>query len=300
MSVPHHAAFYVLVLASILLAGAFIWQWPDGQFHYIQCDVGQGDAILLSQGFTQVLIDGGKGQAVLECLRKHLPFWDRNLEWVVATHADLDHIEGLPAVLDQCTVKHFGWNGLSDPSPVWIDLESHLKNNRVPISLLTQGTRLHVGNVSIITLWPLQNKTSASIDLSRSRDQQEQTNTASANEQNNNEMSLVLLVQYKGFKALLTGDLPSVLEEQLPFPTPSTVTALKAGHHGSKASTGPGLLSRLQPRIATIGVGHNNRYHHPSPELLERLKTAQVQIRRTDLDGDIEITSDGVRWRVNH
>ena len=74
-------------------------QLPDGNLHIIACNVGQGDAILITYGNTQILTDGGPDKSVMDCSGKYMPFWDRNIELVISTHPDTDHSTGLVEVL---------------------------------------------------------------------------------------------------------------------------------------------------------------------------------------------------------
>jgi beta-lactamase superfamily II metal-dependent hydrolase len=100
-----------VLIAVLIVLSAFsvliVWQWPDRYLHIVICDVGQGDAIVLTQGFTQVVVDAGlKDEDILQCLRQHLPFWDRQIEWIIPTHLDADHIGGFAAVLDRFKVDY--------------------------------------------------------------------------------------------------------------------------------------------------------------------------------------------------
>ena len=99
----HRKAIYIgivaLLVVSLILAG-IIWHGQSQELKVILLDVGQGDAILISQGSNQILIDGGpSGQVLMEKLGKYIPFWDREIETVIATHPDQDHIEGLVDVM---------------------------------------------------------------------------------------------------------------------------------------------------------------------------------------------------------
>src|SRR3989337_1643687 len=82
----------IFVLATVWIIA---YQYPDNNLHLIACDVGQGDAMLAVYGKTQILVDGGPGRQVLDCLSEHLPFWDREIELVVSTHPQQDHYGGL-------------------------------------------------------------------------------------------------------------------------------------------------------------------------------------------------------------
>jgi beta-lactamase superfamily II metal-dependent hydrolase len=97
---------YLLSLFVIFGASLYLlWVWPDRQPVLTFCDVGQGDATLVSFGYFQLLIDGGPDQKGLDCVRQTLPFWDRTLEMVVITHMDADHIGGLDEILSQYQAK---------------------------------------------------------------------------------------------------------------------------------------------------------------------------------------------------
>src|SRR3990167_10041666 len=105
---------YILGLFALVLGlvGLSLGYAPDGQLHLIACDVGQGDGILAIYKDTQILIDGGPGEGVLECLGRYVPFWDRELELVVLTHPQLDHYGGLIEVFKRYNVDTFLVNGL--------------------------------------------------------------------------------------------------------------------------------------------------------------------------------------------
>jgi competence protein ComEC len=106
-----------------------------------------------------------------------------------------------------------------------------------------------------------------------------------------NEDSLVLLVEYGAFQALLAGDAGFPAETEMKGRA-SAVDLLKVGHHGSRGSTGDEWLDSLRPGVAVISVGQNT-YGHPAPETLGRLSKHGVQVWRTDRDGSVTVTTDG-------
>ena len=107
--------FIFLAIIAILIWLA-VFLWPDDQLHLVFCNVGQGDAILISRGFKQILIDGGPDEKVIQCLSNNLPFWDRKIELVVSTHPDSDHITGLISVLERYQVQVIAINNLAKDS----------------------------------------------------------------------------------------------------------------------------------------------------------------------------------------
>ena len=104
-----------------------------------------------------------------------------------------------------------------------------------------------------------------------------------------NAQSVVLLVRYGEFEALLTGDAPVEVEEAILDDLPSELEVLKIGHHGSNTSTSPLLLARTSPELAVISVGVRNRYGHPHAEVVSRIIEAGARVLRTDLSGNIVI-----------
>ncbi len=94
----------ILVLSVVWLA---VITFPDNNLHIIACDVGQGDAMLLTYKNFQVLIDGGPNSKVLPCLSGHMPFWDRQIEVVILTHPEADHFIGLIDVFKNYKIKYF-------------------------------------------------------------------------------------------------------------------------------------------------------------------------------------------------
>ena len=102
----HKSIIYFLSLIAVLVWLAVYS--VDINLQIIACDVGQGDAILIQKNTTQVLIDGGPNQSVLNCLGRHLPFWDKQIELVILTHPQEDHYAGLIDVFKTYKILSFG------------------------------------------------------------------------------------------------------------------------------------------------------------------------------------------------
>ncbi len=185
--------FWLILLLFLLWVAIF--SWPDNKLHLIFCNVGQGDAILISYQKTQILIDGGPDNLVLNCLSHHLPFWDRQIEMVVLTHPEKDHFGGLIDVIKRYNLKYL----ISTSWP---------EGGRKTITLKA-GDEVHLGKINLSVLWP------------RGINQKKKLN----------ENSLVLKLSFGSFQALLTGDLPGEIENQLDL-TP--VEVLKVAHNCSK------------------------------------------------------------------
>jgi competence protein ComEC len=265
-------------LAAVVAFFAFR-SFPDNKLHLVFCNVGQGDAILLYYHSTQVLIDGGPNQQVLECLSKHVPFWDRRLEAVVLTHAESDHLTGLIDVIHRYQVQQFILNDLNNNTAIYQEFSQAVKAEKTKVYSPQKGDQIKFGKITLNVLWP---STKMVLGVSST---------------NLNEEAIVLSLNYGHFDALLTGDTEIKTEESLhPNFADKALEVLKVAHHGSKTSTGEEFLKRIKPALAVISVGKNNRYGHPTDEVLERLTEVGAKILRTDLAGEIEVVSDGAKW----
>lgn len=264
---------YLIVgsLLSVIILGRFVLTWPDSNLKYVQCEVGQGDAILISQKFNQILIDGGKGSGVIDCLENNMSLWDRNIEVVVATHADYDHIGGLDEVIQKYNIGVLFWNGKQSVKEEWINLKKDLDSENILYRKVEEIDGFNLGDIKVDFLWPFKN-----CDLE------------------DNDCSIVSQVGFGEIKILLTGDISLQIEEILKENYNLKSDILKISHHGSKYSSGDDFLTEVNAKIATLGVG-KNCYGHPNQEVLDKLEENGSQIRRTDQDGEIVIFSDGVK-----
>ena len=248
-----------------------LFSLPDGKLHLVFCDVGQGDATLITYRQTQVLIDGGPDQKVLQCLDQKMPFYDRRLEMIVLTHPEQDHETGLIDVLERYNVRYFVSNGLRKSSATFLELEKIKEEKKVLSVSVKTGDRIKIGPLGFSVLWPPKEF---------------------LQEDELNESSVVLKLSFGHFKALLTGDISEKVEKKLDL---KKVEVLKVAHHGSRFSTSAAFLEMIRPELAVISVGQN-RFGHPTKEVLESLNQVQAKVVRTDKVGAVEIVSDGWRW----
>lgn len=260
------------------------------EMQLIVCDVGQGDAILITSGFLQVLIDGGPPDQVpqlMSCLEKHMPWGDLTIELVIPTHPDADHIGGLPPVLERYQVSTYIDTGVHKDTKVSQELKAALEKEATSEQLVQLCSRpLEYYLLSPeIRLWQLYPSCYSSEESSELQDV--------------NQASQVFLLEFNFSRVLLTGDSDQSVEQALAgrgliIPT----QILKVGHHGSKTSSSLGLLEKSQPEIALISAGTNNRYGHPHVATLERLNLVGATTYRTDQHHTIRLTTDGQQWRV--
>ena len=230
--------------------------------------VGQGDAILISQGMNQIVIDGGRdGRLLLSRLGRHIPFYDRTIEVLIPTHPDADHIGGLSALLERYRIKTALDTGArTDTKSAFLFYRDLEREGAVSVPAV-RGTEIDLprgGKLSVLFPYAPQ----------------------PADVPETNEGSVVSRFEYGETSFLLTGDLP---DEELFIPDLEPVDILKAAHHGSQYSSSDSFLDLTSPTEAIISVGKNS-YGHPHPLVLERLQTHGIATHRTDMDGDIVYT----------
>ena len=286
----------VLGVAAILLG---IPSSPDKNLHIIACDVGQGDAILITYESAQVLIDGGPDSKILDCLGKYLPFWDRKIEVVILTHPQLDHYGGLIEVARRYEIENFVANALDSSADAYQELKREISDRGIMVTNPTQSTAIRYGSLYIDIVHPSQ-----SFLLQNSKSTQTTNNTdvlgSFTSNIDPNEFSIVAILSFGEFDALFTGDLtPDVIPEVIAGGELKDVDFIKVPHHGSKNGLTQELIEATTPEAAVISVGKNNRFGHPHEQVLTLLKDFGVETLRTDEQGDIEIVTDGGNWWSN-
>ena len=272
--VVYKYSLYFLILATVGLWLA-VFTLPDKNLHLIACDVGQGDATLITYGSSQILIDGGPNNKVLDCLGKYLPFWDREIEMVILTHPDSDHYQGLTEVIKRYKIDNFLNNGLSASTQVYEVLKKGVGGRGIRQVMAKRGTGVRVGKIYLDIVAPEE----------------------ASNDKDSNDNSLVIDLKYGDFEAILPGDAPKVILNTILVKQP--LDYLKLSHHGSKTGTDVFTLGNFMPKLAIISVGKNN-YGHPDEGIIKILRDKNIKILRTDEIGDIEIISDGKVVKVNH
>lgn len=249
-------------------------------------DIGQGDSMLFQDGTLQVVVDGGPGATVLQRLAEEMPWFDRKIDVVVATHYDRDHSEGLTHVLDRYEVGMVLLPSYRPTTNIGRHLLEQIIDARIPYRFGWYGQSLQVADMQFRVMSPIPGSQWERLSKSKS-----------------NNASIIMrgdITQGDGHVSLLlTGDAEAGIERQLISSIPShafDVDVLKVGHHGSKTSTTRELVDVASPSVSLVSVGADNRYGHPTAEVLERL--TNTHIFRTDTQGTISFFFDGKSWRV--
>ena len=288
---------------------------PSGELRVHILDVGpvEGDSILIiSPTGKTVLIDAGdagKGKVVLEALKRYQV---ERIDYFIATHPHPDHLGAADEVLNGIKVANMIDNGvdLSTPAPpepaktgkgkraappppakkskvktvnaFFDEYQAALKLNGAQYEKAEVGKKYDLGGSALLTV----------LAPSEPFFTKEQMKTG-GNDPNAN--SIVLRLDFGEFSMLFMGDAESQTEERLLGKKDLELEAkvIKVAHHGSKYATSENFLKRVQPQTAIISDGSWNRYGHPAQVILDRLKAANAKVYRTDLQGEVTITTKG-------
>jgi competence protein ComEC len=263
------------VAALALLIWLAVASLPDGRLHVTFLDVGQGDASLITlPDGRQILIDGGPSTTPLNWrLGQAMPFWDRNLDMVINTHPDADHLGGLVSLPDRFKIGAVMVNGVERETPLFEQWQVELARAGITPVVATTGTQLVLSpGIRATILHP----TPAAIPQNKS---------------NNN--SVVLYLQYGEVSFLFPGDIEATVEQQLVNAGLPRATVLKSPHHGSNSSSSEPLLNATSPRVAVVSVDDENRFGLPSAEVLTRYAQHGLTVLRTDQQGTVDLITDG-------
>lgn len=267
----------ILCLSVFAFSISSIASQKDGLLKIYFFDVGQGDAIFIeAPNGNQVLIDGGPDNRVLQKLGEVMPFYDKNIDLVVLTHSDADHISGLMGVLERYEVESVIYSNIVRNSTLYNAWQEAVIGEGSGVIDPVAGKVVDLGNGAMLNiLHPAESL------------------AGKVMEKVNND-SVVLMIKYGETEILLTGDIEAKAERQIILSKAElNADILKVAHHGSKTSTIEEFLYEVSPWVAVIQVGAKNRYGHPTKEVLNRLENFGVKLYRTDVGGDIKVISDG-------
>ncbi len=274
--------------ASVALLASALAAIPHGELEVHFLDVGQGDAIAVrSPAGRWLLVDAGPRSRTFDAgERRVLPFLRahgaRRLEALVLTHPDLDHIGGAPTVLRGIPVARVVEPGLAVGKESYLEVLDEVEAHGVAWVEARAGRALELDGVRLEFLWPEGETLDGAAEA--------------------NQISAVARLRFHDFAMLLTGDASEEVERRLVerYGDGLRAQVVKAGHHGSATSTSAELLRAARPELVVISAGRRNRYGHPAPEVLGRLRDAGIRIARTDLEGTVTLRAaagPGGRWR---
>lgn len=281
---------FICLLGLFLLGGFALYQYVrfnDNSLHVVLCDVGQGDAIFVrTPKGTDILIDGGPDASVLSCLSNHMPFWDRKIEVLALTHPHADHFVGLISVFKRYKVDLFITEKLENKTVGFSEFLQTVQKEGAQIRHVFANDKIRSKDGLVLKV------------LSPTTEYLARTSPTGVIGESAEFASLIMLLSYGQFDVLLTGDSQVAgLEDALGVKPLSSIKVFQVPHHGSKTGLNQDILDKVGPRLAMVSVG-KNKYGHPHKEILEILRNKEIKILRTDLDGEVEIISNGKEWKV--
>ncbi|MEN9328203.1 MAG: internalization competence protein competence protein ComEC protein [Candidatus Parcubacteria bacterium] len=247
------------------------------------CDVGQGDAVYIhTADHLDIVIDAGPGDTLLQCLGLYMPFWDKQIELAVMTHPQKDHMEGFTKILNAYTIDTFVMPQVYNQTIILNTIMQQIQDNHVHLVYADSDLHIDLGtHSSIKVLWPtsefMRHEIPEAIytqNLGRSR-------------RDLNDFSVVLQFIQDADRLMFTGDATPWVLNQLSPDEVLDSKLLKVPHHGSMNGLTEQFLERVNPYVAVISCGINNKYGHPSPEIVTLLKKYGISIHRTDKEGSI-------------
>lgn len=264
--IKHFFRKYKKIIVIILLLSigtSYIYKNIQKDLYINFIDVGQGDSTLITTQFNKkILIDGGGSEfgSTFDVGEKTLlPYLLKKkihkLDYVIISHFDSDHVGGILTILEELNVKQVLISKQVEYSENYNKFLDIIKKRNIKIKIVEEGNTINIDkNTYLDILWPEEKQIKDNV-------------------LNNN--SLIVRLCYKNFKMLFTGDIEEIAEQRLlqKYENTEKLTAdiLKVAHHGSKSSSIAEFLEKVNPRIALIGVGKNNKFGHPNAGVLDRL-----------------------------
>lgn len=288
--------FFSLIILNLLVWFEIVFAGPATEPEVYFLDVGQGDsALIIFPGGVKMLTDAGYGSKIIRSLANIKT--SKYIDIAIISHPQTDHFSGFNYILDRYQIGAFIINGRKSETPEWQELMEKIKDKEIPLITLAAGDKIKYQQNLIDFLSPapiiLQsaelNDTSFVNLIQINKISEKSSGTISRDREISSRASFKL-------KILLTGDIGFNVEKFLTENYESIkADVLKVGHHGSKYSTSKEFLEAVDPLVAVIEVGEN-RYGHPTEEVLARLK--RVRTFRTDEDGTVKITASRSKLQV--
>ena len=279
-----------LLLLALLILHPFSSGRADGKLRVDFLDVGQGDSALVTMpDGTTLLVDGGgrpsfalstdSARRIGETVVSEY-LWRRGLsavDYVLATHADADHTDGLNDVLRNFAVRGALIARRPIDKPEFVKFADTLRKTGTYVEMVQAGDTIRFGDVEVSVLWPLP----------------------ASNGSSNND-SIVLQVKYGNRSILLTGDIEKATEGNLTAMRPDLrADVVKVPHHGSKTSSTDAFVRATKPAFAIISVGRTSMFGHPHKEVVDRWKASGATVLTTGHSGTITVTTDGADLKID-
>ncbi len=290
------AALGVVFAVTIIFVGAYAFRGylvsDTGELKVTYLSVGQGDSALVeipsisNEPVKRMLIDGGGFLGTEFDTGRNIvaPYlWKRKIrqiEYVVLSHPQRDHMGGLAFIIDNFGPREFWWSGRGELGK---DLKKALEDSGTDVLVVDSlSTKREINGVKVEFLGP--DASVADIAMTERRDV--------------NDQSVVMRLLYGKRSFIFTGDISSEVEKRLSTKDAVRADVLKVSHHGSRYSSSEGFIKDVSPSVAVVSAGYNNPFGFPHESTLERLKARAVETYRTDIHGAVRVSTDGTSLEV--
>lgn len=254
-----------------------------GQLEVKMLDVGHGDAVLLRTHASTILVDTGNYKHSEQLVARLKKLGVRRLDALILTHHHLDHIGGSLKILQNFKVAQIYDNGFANPqSEISKELTSRYRSGKLSSIVLNDGQKVELSDgVYLQVLAPLTKNGFPEKDL------------------NNN--SMVFKLKYGDFSMLFTGDIEAKAEHDLVsrYGKGLQSTVLKVAHHGSGTSSTYNFLTSVQPQLALISCGEQEKYNHPNKKILGTFAYLQIPVKATSWQGELTLTTVGEGFEIS-
>ena len=267
--------------------GTVVADDADPPLLFTVIDIGQGACVVVISPDGRTLVaDAGRSQArvrerVIPYLRDH---GVERIDYLVTTNPDQDHIGGMPALLQAFEVGAWVDPVVSTTNQTYAESLEMVDSLGIEPIRARRGGMLDLGpSVTAEILWPVDPL------------------MMDGSQESRNDNSIVIRITHGGVAFLITGDIEDDGEEALVEADDDDLLradVMVVPHHGSNTSSTADFLDAISPTVAIIPVGLDNQYDHPRDEVIQRLRFRSIRIYRTDLDGTVEVRSDGEAYQV--
>ena len=267
-----------LIIINVIIFYAVSLSDHKGLLKVTFLDVGQGDSIFIqSPNGNQILVDSGVSKNISNVLSRVMPFYDRSIDVLIATHPDQDHIGGFPEILKRYKVGRYFDDGLVGETGTFKEISKELIGENIKEERLVKDEVVDLGDgVFLKIFYP-------SLTLEG---------------KDTNESSVVMKIIYGDSDILLMGDAPTDVEKYLAMTEGKNLKSdiLKVAHHGSRNSLSEEFFSAVSPEYSIISAGKDNSFGHPHKEIINALNDIGTNILRTYEIGDINFVSNGDKF----